>query len=357
MKKFLRQNINCIFIMLGSSCNFQCKYCLQHPLITEEVTSKINSDTIDFLKETAQSQKSPLRILFYGGEPLLYWNNIVSITKALQDCNCTFSIISNGSLLTRDKVEFLNNYKINVTISWDGINVKETRGQNIFKNSTLKECIFNLNNVCISAVLSSYNYPLSIVEQVDKLNKEYIKYRKANKLLPASLNINMDEIMDTGLEAKYLTELDCSRISKEMKIMCEHYKNYQSNKEFNPFYVKFISRYVRNKMNRDIRFSVCKCGNGYNVLNLDLDGNLYRCHNTHTKLGNIYDGYFSYLKNVISYDDTKSFNLDCKNCYVQSICKNGCPLITKEVRKRYYCEMKRATLYPIVEMIMEHPFK
>lgn len=343
--------------MLGSACNFQCKYCLQHPLITEEITSKINPDTIDFLKETSQSQKTPLRIQFYGGEPLLYWNNIVLITEALQDCNCNFSIITNGGLLTRNKVEFLNKHKINVTISWDGINVEKTRCQDIFKNSTLKECIFNLNTVCISAVLSSYNYPLSIVEQIDKLNKEYIKYRKTNNLLPASLNINMDEIMDTGLKAKYLTEVDYNRISEEMRTMCEHYKNqYQSNKEFNPFFVKFISKYVNNMMNKDIKFSICRCGNGYNVLNLDLNGNLYRCHNTHTKLGTIYNRYFSYLQNVISYDDTKSFNADCKNCCVQKLCRNGCPLMTNEVRKRYYCEMKRATLYPIFNMLMEHPF-
>ena len=31
--KYLKRNINTVFLMLGNSCNMNCAYCLQHPLV------------------------------------------------------------------------------------------------------------------------------------------------------------------------------------------------------------------------------------------------------------------------------------------------------------------------------------
>ena len=356
MRKFLQQEINCVFIMLGSSCNFQCKYCMQHPLIHDQITAEINPETIEFLQELAENQGRPVRLQFYGGEPLLYWNNIVAMVEALEGCNVQFSMISNGALLTMDKVDFMNKHNFDTAISWDGVNVEETRGKDVFADNEIKECIFNLNNLCVSAVMSSRNYPLSLLEQTDKLNQEYAAYRKNNNLPEAPFYTVIDEIMDTGLEHKYLTEIDCDKVYSDMAELCSHYeKQARGEEDYNPFYANYISRYVTmlcNRVKSDVKFAKCRCSNGYQVLNLDLDGNLYRCHNSHTKLGTIRDNYFSYLENVIHYDGTKQFNEKCKDCCVQDICFNGCPLVDQEVRDKYYCEMKQAVFYPVFEMVM-----
>lgn len=356
MKKFLKQEINCVFIMLGSSCNFQCKYCMQHPLIHDQITAEINPETIEFLKELSENQESPVRLQFYGGEPLLYWNNIVALVEALEGYNFQFSTISNGGLLTMDKVEFMNKHNFDTAISWDGVNVKETRGRDIFADEQIKEYIFNLNSLCISAVMSSRNYPLSFLEEASKIYLEYEEYRRNNNLPQATFYTILDEIMDTGLENKYLTDIDYDRVHKEMTELCGHFERQARGEEdYNPFYANYINRYVnilQNRVKNDTKFSKCRCSNGYQVLNLDLAGNLYRCHNSHTKLGTIHDDYFSYLENVIHYDGTKQFNEKCKDCCVQDICFNGCPLVEQEARDRYYCAMKRVTFYPVFEMIM-----
>lgn len=358
MNKFLRNDINTIFIMLGSACNFQCKYCLQHPLITDQISSNINPDIIEFIKELGQNQPNPFRIQFYGGEPLLYWNNIVEIVNELKGSNCLFSIITNGGLITEDKVQFMNDNNFSCSVSWDGLNVNETRGRDVFKEEDLKNTIFKINCLGISSVMSSLNYPLSILEECKKLNDEYVQYRKDNNLSETYMYINMDEIMDTGLDHKYLTEIDCEKASSDMRILCDHYKKqFEENEEYEQYYVNFISKYVgilkHRVLNTDRKFSTCACGNGYTVLNLDLEGNLYRCHNTHIKVGTIYDNYSKYIGNVIHYDGTKEFNKKCSQCYVQDICNNGCPLIEQEIRDKYYCDMKRAIFYPVLEMIME----
>ena len=42
--KYLNNNINTIFIILGHSCNLQCKYCLQHDVVNIQLETKINDE-------------------------------------------------------------------------------------------------------------------------------------------------------------------------------------------------------------------------------------------------------------------------------------------------------------------------
>ena len=50
MGRFLKRRIHTVFLMLGNSCNMNCRYCLQHPLVNRQLTEKINPVIYDFLK-------------------------------------------------------------------------------------------------------------------------------------------------------------------------------------------------------------------------------------------------------------------------------------------------------------------
>lgn len=362
MNNFLKQTYDTVFVMLGSGCNFQCKYCLQHPIMTDPICSTMNPDLIEFLESRVINQEKSLRVMFFGGEPLLYWENIVNIVDKIKSGSYrdrfNFALLTNGSLLDMDKVEYLNTNNISIGVSWDGINTSNTRGADVLKDPKIRKCFFELNHVAISAVLSSENYPLDIVLEVEKLNKEYKEYREANNLpiFIDHLNLVIDEIMDTGLEHKYLTDVDLDRVYKDMTAICDNYRKACLGDEYNPFEFKYLDKYIQTlkyRVNADMRFSMARCGNGYNVLNVDLDGNLYFCHNSSRRVGTIYDSYFSYLEKVIECDTTKNNNQKCAVCCVQDLCQNGCPLICQEVRDRYYCELKRAVFYPIIELVMD----
>ena len=71
--KYLRRNINTVFLMLGNSCNMNCAYCLQHPLVHKALTREVNPEIYDFLEEVTNENTRPLHLQFYGGEPLLYF--------------------------------------------------------------------------------------------------------------------------------------------------------------------------------------------------------------------------------------------------------------------------------------------
>ena len=62
----LKNNINTIFIMLGSNCNLNCKYCMQHSLINkmQSYNSDINIDIINFIKSNRNIKLSLLMLDF-----------------------------------------------------------------------------------------------------------------------------------------------------------------------------------------------------------------------------------------------------------------------------------------------------
>lgn len=356
MNKYLNNYIGTIFVMLGFSCNFQCKYCLQHSLVTDQVKAIYNPDIIDFIDDTAKNQGNKLTVHFFGGEPLLYFDSIKEIVEKLENnTNIKFSTISNGSLLDKEKTEFLKKHNFDFIISWDGKNVEETRGKNVFNDKLVKECFFELDHSGLSAVLSSANYPFDIIEGFRQINKEYIEYRKNNNLEVKGLAFNIENIIDQGLcsTSKYLTDFDFDKLYNQMTIFCNNYLEYLNGKEIDiDFHV--INRMVntlKGRIQEDNTFSLLYCKNGLATLNMDLQGNLYRCHNSTDVIGTIYSNYYSMVDKVIYYDTTKENNKKCKDCFVQDLCYNGCPLVKHEDRERYYCKMRQAFYYPVFEML------
>ena len=84
MSKYLNIDIDTIFIMLGDKCNFNCKYCMQVNYEREQITNDINGDIFKFIEELSDSNNDrPLRLHFYGGEPLLYFNNMFILSNSV----------------------------------------------------------------------------------------------------------------------------------------------------------------------------------------------------------------------------------------------------------------------------------
>lgn len=107
--KYVRRNINTVFLMLGNSCNMNCAYCLQHPLVHKALTREVNPEIYDFLEEVINENTRSLHLQFYGGEPLLYFGTIQEVVAAVKQRKLpmTFGIITNGRALTDEMVRFL----------------------------------------------------------------------------------------------------------------------------------------------------------------------------------------------------------------------------------------------------------
>lgn len=101
-------------VVLDLECNLACRYCFEG---TRKGKHYLSSETagafIAFVKQRDLSNKDEIRLVFYGGEPLLNVNEIVHISKEIKPLaemkglNYDFSLITNGTLLTRQTVELL----------------------------------------------------------------------------------------------------------------------------------------------------------------------------------------------------------------------------------------------------------
>lgn len=359
MIKFLRRKIHTVFLMLGSSCNMNCRYCLQHPLVTRQLEGKINPEIYDFLKECAGQlpEKQKLHIQFYGGEPLLYFETIKEVVRHTKDY-CWFSVITNGKAVTEEMVNFFNEQNMPITISWDGSNVLETRGYDVFADSEKRKLLLNINRLSLSAVLSSKAYPLAILKDFQSISDEYYKIHQYQ------VGINIDEIFNTGDIPKELLDVDYSKVEQEMLELGKFYLEKRINGSRTELgdYTKLC--YVDRLFGMLKQFYIdgegqtakqyCSCGNGYDVINLDLEGQLYPCHNTTEQIGTIKDDYFSYLNKVLATDNTK-LNMDkCRECPAVAFCKGGCKLVSDKARAEGYCKLKKAVFLPVLLVFEEY---
>lgn len=361
--KFLNRNINTIFIMLGNECNLNCKYCLQHPLVEHPISHEINPDIYDFIEEVSNeiSDGNKLRLQFFGGEPLLFWDNIKKIVAETQKRNLPveYSVMTNGKLITQEMVEFFNQYDFWVCVSWDGFNVLQTRGFDAFApGSEQRELILKINQLGVSAVLSAYAYPIDICDAFQMIENAYYPIHKHH------LYMNVDEIMDTGGIPQDLTHFDYDRLVAEISALTDEYleerktgdvpnDKYARNVYIHEKYNRLRWFYMNEYNNGEYKGITCCCGNGYTTYNLGLDGSLYPCHNTSIKAGSIYDSYMNYMNNIISGDTTKERRDICKECPAVAYCCGGCKLISHDARQQTYCKLKRSVFIPVLRKVQE----
>ena len=106
-------------IDVTTACNFHCLHCYNN---SGKKTNDEMTDT-ELLRVASEiTELRPASICLCGGEPLLR-KNICEIIKTISQANCTVNMVSNGSLLTKEKAKELKRAGLNtLQISLDGVN-------------------------------------------------------------------------------------------------------------------------------------------------------------------------------------------------------------------------------------------
>jgi sulfatase maturation enzyme AslB (radical SAM superfamily) len=115
---------NLTFI-LTDACNFNCSYCIQKKEKNSIDRSTIDT-AVDFFYPFLKSDDK-IHIAFYGGEPLLEYEQIKHTVLLVEKKNKTpnkniqFTLTTNGSLLTDEKLQFFNRGNFALMLSFDGL--------------------------------------------------------------------------------------------------------------------------------------------------------------------------------------------------------------------------------------------
>jgi len=127
--------IKIAYFILAETCNLACKYCFERApehLPTKEMMSRATAHkSLDFFERMLglyPSEHEEKDIIFYGGEPLLNYDVLVDALTEIRHRknasplwkNTRLSMVTNGTLLTKERLIELTRLDLGIGISIDG---------------------------------------------------------------------------------------------------------------------------------------------------------------------------------------------------------------------------------------------
>ena len=116
-------NILNLTIAPTMDCNYSCSYCFENCKRSVYMTEEVISSIIKFLKNNETTKN--VHVTWFGGEPLMGINQIRSLYSQmiqLSDKRYSFSMITNGFLMSLNIIEFLKEMKLrHIQITLDGL--------------------------------------------------------------------------------------------------------------------------------------------------------------------------------------------------------------------------------------------
>lgn len=324
-------DIRRINLMMGNKCNFKCRYCIQTGNVADQESKNLSKNTIKYIHHLVNIRPDYLHkllISFWGGEPLLYWNIIKQTVFEFGDV-LDYNIVTNGALLTKDKVDYINEHNISLVVSNDGPCSKKTRGFNVLEDESFMNLFRQVNHKSVDFCLSAYNQDLFSLWNYfeDKLGKD--------------INIFYEPLIVTWDMPKDLYNFDYEAFEKTMNdIVDTAYNELLKGKIgrsylFLDTFVPRINAFLDGKQIPDI-----DCCQMRRMINLDLDGNIYACHNSCNKIGTVADDFDDIEDNY--YASIEASNLsDCDVCDFRFLCGYGCPYSEPSKGKEACCHIHK----------------
>lgn len=323
-----------VMLNVTDDCNLRCRYCFVNKS-PNYMPFKIAKDTVDLLLNIHRNDDIIPTITFFGGEPLLCWDTIivplVEYVKSL-DKQVKFSITSNGTLLTEERLKYMVDNNIGLLLSIDGI----------------KECQ-DFNRPCLDTTKSSFDMLESLLPLITK----YLPMTTfRSTLYPQTCHLLFDNILFAeqqgfkGIftvpdEGSIWTDEHKQIISEQLDKYIDYYiskfKERKSvieltsiSKMYNMFNI------YRQALDNDIVYKTCDfpaCGLGLDAASVNYEGKIYACQelpsNIHLNkkyfIGDIYNGIdkTKHDKLIAEYRSSSAECINpemCKSCKIKPIC-------------------------------------
>lgn len=328
-------------IQMGLSCNYSCDYCSQKFVERQPETSKKDIDVfMEKLNVLHFDEDVGLRIEFWGGEPFVYWKTMKPLAEAIAEkfdgwkTKPQFSVITNGSILTDEIIDWLMMMDFAVSISHDGPG-QHVRGPDPFDDPEQKERILSFYRM-MTRLGKSFSFN-SMLNSKNQSRKEIYDW---------FVNLTGDENVILG-EGSMVDAYDEEGISYSLITKQEHFDFRQ--RAFGELYgtegqIGFraqlgkIDDFITGVLShRESKYLGQKCGmDDEHTLSVDLRGNVMTCQNVSSLEiskngeshhgGNLEDYAKVELKSVTHWSNRK----ECPECPVLHICKGACMFLDEK---------------------------
>lgn len=324
-----------ITLEINQKCNLKCKYCYLYDNNNRSMDFYLAKKSIEYaIHKVKLHEDKTIFLNFLGGEPLIDFELmklIVEYCEGMHSLNWKYSVSTNGTLITKEVIDFLICYKFDIKISLDGnaeinnVNRVLPNGEGSYKlvnnnipllnyyQTKLKRAV-QVTAVFTRETLKFYSYSLKFLTQV-----------KGFKYISTTLDTNESWNPDDLL----LLE---SEIRKGYRIFDESYD------DGNPFYWKNFFNFVKGYKNQSVRNV---CGAGIIDIYVNCEGRIYTCALGITNDISIGDIDYGVDENkIISLHKNNEKNKQrCNECLDKEKCNNTSCLYFNPLKNQLSCQL------------------
>jgi len=328
-----------VIFEMSQGCNLRCKYCTysnMYPFHREHqnivMDYEIAKKGVDFIYKTICNNRGrKVTFGFYGGEPLKNYRTIQKtidyIKKVFKNWEISFVVNTNGTLLTREIINYFIKEKVKLSISIDGPK-KLHDAKRVFPDETGTFDLLMKNLNIINKLDEDYyrnfiTFMLTISK--DHSLKEITDFFKTCDLIKNNtISFNTVNELDTDYYQKFPYNRD--DFSKDVKLFSgETFDKKSNNKELTPIEEYYFNKYMEiSTFLRKRSFSILGNACVFNDrLFIDVKGNFHVCEkiNHNFSFGNVDDGFdFDKMEKIVN--DYLQLIIDlCLSCEVRFLCR------------------------------------
>lgn len=310
------------------NCNFKCWYCYE----THEKGSKMTEETVQnvctFISHMIEDnpELQSLNISWFGGEPMLYFSNVIAPIMEFAAPYCedhgiylNFQFTTNGYLFNDQMIERLKKFNISgfqITLDGSKTNHDLVRFVNASKGS-YDTIIENIRKLCENdlRVAIRVNYTARNLDNFEEVFDDFNAI-STSKRDYATVSFH-----------KVWQEKECQITEKRVQELIQKIKAFGLRSD-----VGAVPDNVRNSCYAD----------KVNSATINYNGNIYKCtarnFSAESREGVLNkDGYIEWSDAVKERMNIKFKNRPCLECSIMPLCNGGCSQHALEHKDEDYC--------------------
>ncbi|MBU5485536.1 thioether cross-link-forming SCIFF peptide maturase [Clostridium sp. MSJ-11] len=345
--------IKALCLNIAHDCNLRCKYCFadegEYKGKRELMSPEVGKKAIDFVIKHSGPRKH-IEVDLFGGEPLMAFNTIKEIVEYAKEQEkihnkiVRFTMTTNGVLLTKEIMDYLDKNMGNIVLSIDGR--KEV-------NDGVRTRVDGSG--CYDTILPKIK---KMVEMRGKGKQYYARgtfTRNNTDFFEDVLHLVNEGFDEVSVEPVVLEEGHPLSLREEdlPKIFEQYDKIYKEmvkrHKEGNSF--KFYHFNVDLQGGPCVYKRISGCGAGHEYVAITPSGDIYPCHqfvgNDEFKMGNVFESDLNESIEKRFKQGNIYFKPTCIDCWARFYCSGGCQAnnysFNKDILVPYKlgCEMQK----------------
>lgn len=344
LKYYLNRKVEMATLQITRNCNLRCSYCAysgkyfnrthENKTMTFETAKK----AIDFLiNHSTDTQR--INLGFYGGEPLLQFDLIKKCIEYAEEMAegkiITFSMTTNGTLLTEEFVDYFVNHNLNVTISLDGNKEAHDKNRRFSANGegTFDAIMENMEAIKLKYPDYIKKMFINIVMDTENdfgcINEFFFNSDILNDSIMTSTYISDNYIKDSYKpEEDFIVKRQYETLKmylSKIKRLDEQYVSKIISSEYSILKVKMHEDWSKVKNLPDKAHPGGPCIAGAHRLFIDVNGNMLPCERVSEtsdvmKIGHVDYGFdIDKVRNIMNIGQLSKEN--CKNCWAFRHCQ------------------------------------